>query len=111
VSILKLTQSMLEKLGYTVVTAATPGEAIRIAGSGIGPIHLLLTDIVMPEMNGRDLAAALVACFPGLRHVYMSGFAADIISQDELQREAVNFIQKPFGIQELATKVRCALDA
>ncbi len=111
VAILKLTQSMLEKLGYSVLTAATPSEAIRLAASEIPPIHLLLTDIVMPEMSGRDLAEALVACFPGLRHVYMSGYTADIISQDEIQREGANFIEKPFGIQELAAKVRHALDA
>lgn len=111
VSILKLTRSMLEKLGYTVITAGTPVEAVRIAGSEVGPIHLLLTDIVMPEMNGRDLAAVLTATFPGLRSIYMSGYTADVISQDEIQRERVNFIQKPFGIQELATKVRHALDS
>jgi len=110
-SILKLTQSMLKKLGYTVLTAATPGEALRLAGSGSSPIQLLLTDIVMPETNGRDLAAALMTTFPDLRHIYMSGYTADVISQDEIQREGANFIQKPFGIQELATKVRHALDS
>lgn len=111
VSILKLAQSMLENLGYTVLSAATPSEAIRLAESGASPIHLLLTDIVMPEMSGRDLAEALVRRFPGLRHIYMSGYTADIISQDEIQREGANFIQKPFGIQELAARVRHALDA
>jgi len=111
VSILKLAQSMLENLGYTVLGAATPSEAIRLAESGASPIHLLLTDVVMPEMSGRDLAEALVRRFPGLRHIYMSGYTADIISQDEIQREGANFIQKPFGIQELAARVRHALDA
>lgn len=109
-AILALAQSMLQRLGYTVIAAATPGEAIRLADSHPEPIDLLLTDIVMPEMNGRDLVLLLTRRYPGLKHLYMSGYAADLISPDDLMREGKNFIQKPFGMQELAAKVRLALD-
>lgn len=109
-AILALAQSMLQRLGYTVIPAATPGEAIRLAESHPDPIELLLTDIVMPEMNGRDLVLLLTRRYRGLKHLYMSGYAADLISPDDLMREGKNFIQKPFGMKELAAKVRQALD-
>ena len=109
-AILTLAQSMLQRLGYTVIAAATPGEAIRLAESHPEPLDLLLTDIVMPEMNGRDLVLLLTRRYPGLKHLYMSGYAADLISQDDLLREGKNFIQKPFGMKELAAKVRQALE-
>jgi PAS domain S-box-containing protein len=108
-AILALAQSMLQRLGYTVIAAATPGEAIRLAENNPEPFDLLLTDIVMPEMNGRDLVLLLTRRYPGLRYLYMSGYAADLISHDDL-REGKNFIQKPFGMKELAAKVRLALD-
>jgi PAS domain S-box-containing protein len=108
-AILELTLSMLQRLGYTVLSAATPGEAIYLAENNPAPIDLLLTDVVMPEMNGRDLVRVLTGCFPGLKHLYMSGYAADLVSPEDL-RDGKYFIQKPFGMIELAAKVRMALD-
>jgi CheY-like chemotaxis protein len=97
---------MLERLGYTVVVARTPGEALTVAAEHIGPIDLLITDVVMPEMNGRELAERLSAFRPGLKCLYMSGYTADIISHRGVLDEGLNFIQKPFSMRDLAEKVR-----
>ncbi len=75
-SILKMATKMLERLGYTVLAASTPGEAIRLAREHAGEIHLLMTDVVMPEMNGRDLAKNLLAALSGPQtpvHVRLHG--------------------------------------
>ncbi len=79
-AILDMTKTMLERLGYTVLTASTPGEAIRLAGAYTGVIHLLMTDVVMPEMNGHDLAKNLLTSFPALKRLFMSGYTADVIA-------------------------------
>jgi PAS domain S-box-containing protein len=109
-AILELTRTMLERLGYTVITAATPVEAIGIAAAQERPIDLLITDVVMPEMNGRDLVVEVLAQHPGLRHVYMSGYTADVIAHQGVLDEGVDFIQKPFSSANLAAKVREVLD-
>jgi YesN/AraC family two-component response regulator len=75
-----------------------------------GDIHLLITDVVMPEMNGRELAEQLRAIRPNLKCLYMSGYTADAIAHRGILDEGLNFIQKPFGSDELATKVRQVLD-
>ncbi len=71
---------MLERQGYTVLAASTPGEAIRLAREHAGEIHLLMTDVVMPEMNGRDLAKNLLSLYPDLKRLFMSGYTADVIA-------------------------------
>lgn len=109
-SILDMVKIILDGLGYDVLTASSPGEAIRVAKEHFGKIHLLITDVVMPEMNGRDLAKELVSHYPEMRLLYMSGYAGDIVSLHGVLVERVNFIQKPFSRQTLATKVREALD-
>lgn len=109
-AILDLGKQILEMLGYRVLTAGTPGEAIRIAISQVGEIHLLLTDVIMPEMNGRDLAKKLLSLYPGLKRLFMSGYTADVIAHHGVLEEGVQFIQKPFSIDTLAAKVREALD-
>jgi Response regulator containing CheY-like receiver, AAA-type ATPase, and DNA-binding domains len=101
---------MLETLGYTVLTANTPGEAIDQATAHPGGIQLVVTDVVMPEMNGRDLAHALRAIRPGLKYLFASGYTADIIAHHGVLDEGVVFIQKPFSIHNLAAKVREALE-
>ena len=106
VSILKMTTVMLEKLGYTVLPASTPGEAIRLARDYTGNIHLLMTDVVMPEMNGRDLAAQLLSHYPNLKRLFMSGYTANVIAHHGVLDEGVHFIQKPFSMKDLAAKVR-----
>ena len=109
-SILAIDTMMLENQGYTVLTASSLGEGIRIAESYPGHIDLLMTDVVMPEMNGCDLAQELLSYHPHLRHLFMSGYSANAIANDGLLSETVNFIQKPFGKVALYAKVREALD-
>lgn len=109
-AILRMTTMMLERLGYAVLTASTPGEAIGMAGAHAGKIHLLITDVVMPEMNGRDLAGKLLSLYPNLKCLFMSGYTADMIAHHGVLDEGVNFIQKPFAMQDLATRVRTVLD-
>lgn len=100
---------MLERLGYTVLTAATPNEAIDMVREFSGHIHLLATDLIMPEMNGRELAEQLAESRPEMKHLFISGYTANIIANQGVLKEGVSFIQKPFSVNELADKVRAAL--
>jgi PAS domain S-box-containing protein len=109
-SILKIARAMLERLGYTVLAAGRPSEAIRLAGAHSGPIHLILTDLVMPEMNGKELAAQLSSIYPDLKSLYMSGYTANMIAHHGVLNKGVRMIQKPFSLRDLATKVRDVLD-
>jgi CheY-like chemotaxis protein len=109
-SILQIATRTLGMLGYTVLAASTPGEAIRLAGEHAGKIHLLMTDVVMPEMNGRDLAKRVLALDPKIKRLFMSGYTADVIAHQGVLEEGINFMQKPFSMQDLAGKVRLALD-
>jgi CheY-like chemotaxis protein len=109
-AIRRVTARMLAKLGYNVLTANTPGRAIGMARKHRREIHLLLTDVVMPEMNGYDLAQNLVPLFPNLRILYMSGYTSEVIAHHGVLDKGVCFIQKPFVISDLARKVREALD-
>jgi CheY-like chemotaxis protein len=107
--IIKMGKMMLEKLGYQVLTAETPGRAMELAREHAGKIHLLMTDVVMPDMNGRDLAQKLQALYPDLKVLFMSGYTANVIAHHGVLDEGVSFIQKPFSRKELAKKVREAL--
>jgi PAS domain S-box-containing protein len=109
-SILRMTTMMLEGLGYTIVAADTPGEAVRLAGEYTGPIHMLMTDVVMPKMNGWDLAEKISAVYPNINRLFMSGYTANVIAHHGVLKKGVNFIQKPFSQKDLAAKVREALD-
>jgi nitrogen-specific signal transduction histidine kinase/CheY-like chemotaxis protein len=109
-AILKLTTAMLERQGYRVIGENTPGAAIRRAREHAGEIHLLMTDVVMPEMNGRDLARNLLSLYPHVKRLFMSGYTADIIAHHGVLDDGVYFIQKPFSRKDLAAKVREALD-
>ncbi len=104
--ILEMTTQILEMLGYPVVTARTPEEAIRLTLEYKGQIDLLLTDVIMPAMNGRDLAIRIRAIYPGIRCLFMSGYTADIISRHGVLDKGVHFIQKPFLMKDLATRIR-----
>ena len=108
-AILEITTMMLEMQGYTVLEANTPGEAIRIARENPGEIHLLLTDVVMPEMNGRDLARNILSLYPDIKRLFMSGYTANVIAHHGVLDDGVHFIQKPFSLNDLCTKVRDAL--
>ena len=110
-AILQMTRIMLEGLGYIVLAANTPAEAIRLAHEHAGKIRLLMTDVVMPETNGRDLAEKLLSLHPHLKSLFMSGYTADIIGHHGILDEGAHFNQKPFSTNELAIKVREALDS
>jgi two-component system, cell cycle sensor histidine kinase and response regulator CckA len=106
---LRLGRAMLERLGFSVLTASTPADAVRLAEEHPGRIDLLITDVVMPGMNGRDLAARIDAVRGDLVHVFMSGYTADVIAHRGVLDQGVHFLQKPFSISDLAGKVREAL--
>ena len=105
-AMLEMTTLLLEQLGYVVLKACTPGEAIHIAENHPGDIHLLVTDVVMPEMNGRDLARKILSLYPGIKRLFMSGYTADVIVHQGVLDEGVHFISKPFSVKGLADKVR-----
>jgi PAS domain S-box-containing protein len=105
-ALLELGKRMLEKLGYLVLAAATPAEAIGLAEAHASEVHLLITDVVMPEMNGPDLAKQLQALHPSLKVLFMSGFTANMIASRGVLDEGMNFIQKPFSMKDLAGKVQ-----
>jgi PAS domain S-box-containing protein len=110
-AILNITKAMLETLGYQVLAANTPVQAVRIAEEFQGEIHLLITDVVMPEMNGRELAKRLNSLYSNISNLFMSGYTADVIAHHGVLNEGVNFIQKPFSKNDLAYKVRMALES
>jgi len=108
-TILELVQTMLEGQGYTVIAAGTPSEGLRLAEEHPGGIQLLITDVIMPEMNGRDLATGLVSLYPDMGCLFMSGYTANAIAHHGVLDEQVFFIQKPFSTNDLAAKIREAL--
>ncbi len=107
---LRLSKWMLEELGHTVITANTPGKALQLAKQHEGAIHLLLTDVVMPEMNGQELFKRLHSDCPEMKCLYMSGYTANIIAHDGILDPRVCFLSKPFSLLELGLKVREALE-
>jgi len=109
--LLVLTRQLLEELGYTVLTASGPKEVIRLYQERGKEIDLLISDVVMPQMNGRELVQRISATKVGLKYLFMSGYTADVITNHGVLDEGVNFIQKPFSIQQLALKVREVLNA
>ncbi|MDR3684436.1 MAG: ATP-binding protein [Geothrix sp.] len=108
--LLELTSQMVEMQGYQVLAAHSPGEALRLSEAHPGPIHLLMTDVVMPEMNGRDLARQLMSLYPQLRCLFISGYTSDVIAHHGVLEEGLHFLQKPYTAQVLAKKVREVLD-
>jgi PAS domain S-box-containing protein len=104
-AILTMITKMLELQGYTVLAAPNPGEAVLCAENHNGEIHLLMTDVIMPEMNGKDLAEILTKRHPGMKCLFMSGYTADVISSHGVLEPNVNFIQKPFTRSSLLSKL------
>lgn len=107
--LLKMAGTMLEELGYTVHSTTKPEEAIRIYREHNRKIDLLMTDVVMPEMNGRELQQRLSANNPHLKILFVSGYTANSIAHRGVLEQDVNFLQKPFILNELSAKVREAL--
>jgi two-component system, cell cycle sensor histidine kinase and response regulator CckA len=108
-AILRMVQSLLERRGFHVLPAGGPGEALRLAEAHPGEIDLLITDVIMPEMNGRDLARTLLAQYPGLRRLFMSGHSADVLADHGVMDGDVHFIQKPFTLKDMQTRIADAL--
>jgi CheY-like chemotaxis protein len=110
-AILLMTRIMLERLGYKVLAASTPGEAMRMVHSpDFETIHLLMTDVVMPEMNGKDLAGKVLAIRPEVKCLLMSGYTANVIAHHGVLDQGVAFISKPFSARDLGVKIREVLD-
>jgi PAS domain S-box-containing protein len=109
-SILQLGAAILKRFGYTVYTARSPGEALTIARKQKDTIHLLITDVVMPGMNGREMRDKITALRPEIKTLFMSGYTADIIAHHGVLESDIHFLQKPFSVNNLAVKVREALE-
>ena len=107
---LTITKEMLEVFGYRVFAASTPDDAIHIANERSGNIQLLITDVVMPKMNGLDLAKKLLALYPGMKCLFMSGYTSSVLASNGVMSEGLNYIQKPFLMQDFSSKVREVLD-
>jgi len=101
-----MVRSTLEQLGYTVLEASDGYEALRIIGQCNTSVHLLLTDVIMPEMNGRELAKRLESIRPATRVLYMSGYTDDTLELHGVDQPRIQLIQKPFTPDALAEKVR-----
>lgn len=110
-SILSLAGVLLRDLGYQVLPASTSDAALDIAGSHEGRIHLLLTDVVMPRMSGFELWERISALRPGIRCLFMSGYAEETMSSSGTPPTNTGFLRKPFTVTDLAAKIRDALDA
>jgi PAS domain S-box-containing protein len=108
-ALLNLGKVLLERLGYTVLAAAGPNQALQLAEAHADVIHLLLTDVIMPDMSGRDLWQRLRVLRPGLKCLFMSGYTANVIAHHGVLDDGVHFLQKPFSRKALATKLRDAL--
>lgn len=108
--LLNLAKDLLESLGYRVLSTSNPAEAIKIAAESAGNIDLLFTDVVMPEMNGKELYLKLRLGQPDLKSLFMSGYSADIITHRSILEEGVCFIQKPFSLESLSINIREALE-
>ncbi|MCK6544407.1 ATP-binding protein [Myxococcota bacterium] len=109
-STLRVIVAGLDRLGYRVLAASTPTEAVALAAAHEGSIDLLLSDVIMPEMNGRQLAASLRASRPTIEHLFMSGYTSNVIAVHGVFEPGVHFVAKPFPMAELAVKIRDILD-
>jgi CheY-like chemotaxis protein len=106
----ELVRLALEGEGYRVLDAANGQQALRLALAHSGPIHLLVTDVIMPGINGQALADSLVGAHPDLKTMYISGYPEEMIEQFGVLDPGVRLLQKPFSLQDLARQVRAVLD-
>ncbi|MBI4879067.1 MAG: response regulator [Planctomycetes bacterium] len=111
VSVRNLAKRVLQGVGYLVLAAGSGEEALLLLERHRGPVHLVLTDIVMPGMSGRDLATRLATPHPGMRFLYTSGYAEDAVLRPEQFDQDAQFLSKPYTLAELTRKVREVLDS
>jgi signal transduction histidine kinase/ActR/RegA family two-component response regulator len=111
VSILNMLAAILTKQGYTVIRANNPEKAILLAKEHDGEISLIVTDVIMPTMNGYDLSKKLTEDYPKLKCLFMSGYTADVLADHGVEDSGLFFIQKPFGLNSFVCKVREVLDS
>lgn len=104
------TKEMLEAIGYSVIATGSPEEALLFLKLPDSSIDLVMTDVVMPQMNGRELAEQIIGLRPGTRVLFMSGYTSNVIVHRGVLDEGVHFIHKPFSMNDLARKVRKALN-
>jgi CheY-like chemotaxis protein len=109
-SVRGLAEMALRMHGYKVLTAGDGKDALQVVHEHVGPIDLVLTDVVMPNVSGPELAERLRTSFPGIRVVFMSGYTDDAVVRHGLLEADIDFIQKPYTPMDLAQKVRQALD-
>ena len=106
----QLGRRILERSGYLVIEATSGIDALERSKNHEGPIHLMLTDVVMPEMGGRELVEHLSPLRPDMRVLYMSGYSDDTVIHQDVRASDIAFLQKPFEKKTLLRKVREVLD-
>ncbi len=106
-----LVRQYLERQGYKILEAEDGAAALQIVDGFQGSIDLLLTDVIMPAMNGRELAAKIAKAFPGVRILYMSGYAENAVGHDGMIDAGINLLQKPFSLPALKDRLRELLDS
>jgi CheY-like chemotaxis protein len=109
-SVRKLVRHILQKQGYTVIEASTGLQALKVIEKHAGEVHLLLSDVVMPGMNGAELAAKLSKIRPKMKTLFLSGYSSDAIARHGHLNPDTSFLQKPFLESDLAVKVRAVID-
>ena len=107
----RLVRENLEAQGYAILDAATPEEGLGVCQEYVGVIHLLLTDVIMPQMSGRELAERVASFRPGVKVLFMSGYTEDEILRDTALGPGLAYLQKPFTPSALARKIREVLEA
>ena len=105
-----MVHTVLSRRGYRLLEAGDAAGALELLGTLRGPLHLLLTDVVLPGMDGRELYGKCLENYPGLKALFMSGYTDDVIAYRGVLDQGVNFIQKPFSVRAIALKVRQVLD-
>ena len=110
ISILQLVKTMLEQIGFVVIAKSSPLEMLKSISSKSHSVRLLISDVIMPEMNGWELGERIQMIYPDIRFLFMSGYTADIIAHHGILDEGIQFIEKPFSIEMLADKIRKVLE-
>jgi CheY-like chemotaxis protein len=110
-SVRTLVRDCLQQQGYTVLEARVNSEALLMARRHEGPIHLMVADVMMPGINGRELAYMLASSRPNMKVLYISGYPLEIVREKLRDPDMANFLQKPFPIETLVSKVRELLKA